>query len=135
MSDYVDLCHNCIDKPVPASNNIRTFSHSKSHSLMRSQHRIHIHEFNAVIPQARLISERSKKMFRDLEEQSKLKKERHSRRSAKGKPGAQMILYGDSESGHQEAKQPGLSSILCGCCNEAITLPCWVCLICCEFFF
>ncbi|KAF9482851.1 hypothetical protein BDN70DRAFT_874437 [Pholiota conissans] len=125
LSDGVDLCVNCFSK----SNTVRsgTMLHNISHPLLRSKHRVRNFERGVIIPEARLIAERSKKMFKDLEEAKKEQNERAGK-SIKGKGSRK------SRSGQAVAKAivdtPEISPILCACCEKPISLPCWVCVSC-----
>ncbi|KAF9471040.1 hypothetical protein BDN70DRAFT_998755 [Pholiota conissans] len=125
LSDGVDLCVNCFSK----SNTVRsgTMLHNISHPLLRSKHRVRNFERGVIIPEARLIAERSKKMFKDLEEM-KEEQNKHAGKSIKGKGSRK------SRSGQAVAKAientPEISLILCACCKKPISLPCWVCVAC-----
>ncbi|PPQ77943.1 hypothetical protein CVT25_015418 [Psilocybe cyanescens] len=133
--DHIDICYNCIDKPLPFNeNSIFSLLHKQSHSLLRSPRRIHKYEFNTIIPQARLISERIKTMFRLLEEERHKSKSRLAvRRGVKGK---KALKKSNSDNHASQPQVPdGPPPILCACCGENILLPCWVCIVCCEFLF
>uniref|UniRef100_A0A8H7XPD5 EF-hand domain-containing protein n=1 Tax=Psilocybe cubensis TaxID=181762 RepID=A0A8H7XPD5_PSICU len=121
----VDICYNCIDKPVP----FREVTHSKSHSLLRSPYRIHKYEYKNVIAEARFISARVKNMFRAQEEQRNELNKHHHRRGGRGKKGK---LGNDTD---RKTSSTDSDPIYCACCAETVSLPCWVCIVCSPYVF
>ncbi|PPQ86097.1 hypothetical protein CVT25_003204, partial [Psilocybe cyanescens] len=122
----IDICYNCIDKPVP----YREIFHSKSHSLLRSPYRIHKYEYRNVIAEARFVSERCKSMFREQEEWRNQASKGKGRKNGKGK--------GARNGRRLEVKQepsPELLPILCACCAKVVSLPCWACVVCSPYVF
>lgn len=125
LSHTIDLCDNCFDKPdiVRGAGNL---THLPSHSLLRSRHHIHNFEVKTLMAESRLISERSKNIFRAQETKKKETKEHRSRKAAKGKISRNQVPENGPTNMANEPVQ------ICACCNEPVMPPCWVCVSCCK---
>lgn len=83
------------------------FVHLGSHSLIRTTRRIkHFDEYE-MIRQARVLSEDIKRSSRAISDQEK-------------------------DTTHTD--QTVSASLKCACCDKEVTLPCYSCLTCCEFY-
>ncbi|KAF8970853.1 hypothetical protein BDZ97DRAFT_1789054 [Flammula alnicola] len=129
LSDHIDLCENCFDKRKTVRSGT-SFSHSLSHSVIRSRHRIHKYEVNTLISEARLISERSKGMFRALEAKNKEVQGHSYGKSRKGRhdKGAKNPPADDEPAGKPAAAD--VTPLYCACCHDPVSTPCWVCVTC-----
>ncbi len=110
FSNQLDLCEDCIDIPFPGG----VFEHHESHSLICSTRRIFDCEMASIILQARSSSGRVKSLFN-------LGSGQHSGLTPTSNAEFRVV--------RRNATAEALPS--CGCCGQAISLPCWVCVICC----
>ncbi|KDR77268.1 hypothetical protein GALMADRAFT_246576 [Galerina marginata CBS 339.88] len=118
----IDLCEDCFDKPDTVHGE-RGLTHIPSHSLLRSRHRIHTFEVKALVEESRLISERSKTIFRAHEAKKPEKKEHDSRKATRGK-GAKNKDASSTSTTKNEAVPT------CACCTVSVSTPCWACVSC-----
>lgn len=111
FSNQLDLCGDCVNVtfPLPGS----TFEHHVSHTLVRSTRRIFECEVASIIVQARSTSERIKSRFRSIE---------GIQNGGAASPGS------DARSRHATPTVP----LRCSCCGDLLSLPCWVCVMCCT---
>ncbi|KDR77265.1 hypothetical protein GALMADRAFT_225374 [Galerina marginata CBS 339.88] len=122
LSHQIDLCENCFNKPdtVHGAGNL---THIPSHSLLRSRHRVHTFEVKTLVGESRLISERSKSIFRVQEAKKLEMKEHDSRKATRGKGTKNK----DPSSAPSKNDEPAPT---CACCAVVVSTPCWVCVTC-----
>ncbi|KDR82341.1 hypothetical protein GALMADRAFT_237605 [Galerina marginata CBS 339.88] len=124
MTNQIDLCPECIDSLT--FSRAKTFVHHLSHSLIRSSRLIHYAELPVIIPQARLLSERIKTSAKASEDKKTSNKDRDGR----GLKGYDAKAAKDTDTENLFTSRPSFTALICACCGEDVTLPCWACLTC-----
>jgi len=123
LSNQIDLCTDtpkCIENA--SSNPRHDFVHSPSHTLLRSKFFLHKIYFSGfIVQQCRTTSENIKKRFRTLEENKKMAKKM-----------AKALKSGKSGHTMQMEEASNVEPLMCVCCEKEVSLPCWVCAICCA---
>ncbi|KAF9447906.1 hypothetical protein P691DRAFT_775794 [Macrolepiota fuliginosa MF-IS2] len=97
-SNQINLCPDCMDKPITNDN----FIHDKTHSMLKTDSVLPDYWIPFLIKEARALVGRIKGALRDAEASHK-------------------------------SLQPGVktgSQFTCACCNEPVSLPCYVCASC-----
>ncbi|KAJ7140785.1 hypothetical protein C8R44DRAFT_237363 [Mycena epipterygia] len=108
--DCIDLCIDCMDQTPERD----AFVHTKSHVLIKTLRRLHDCDAAWLIPEARVVAGRVKKVF-------KAANSLLSRVEGAAKPG-----------GHATQTKSSQPSEICCCCGEPVSCPCWVCITCVE---
>ncbi|KAJ6573432.1 hypothetical protein DFH09DRAFT_916098 [Mycena vulgaris] len=106
--DTIDLCSECIEQTPERD----TFVHTSSHILAKTFRRIHDGEMAWLVPEARVVAARVKKVFKAA---SSL---------------LSRIEGGAKVGGHAGKTKSSESEKICCCCGEPVTCPCWVCITC-----
>ncbi|KAJ7124548.1 hypothetical protein C8R44DRAFT_704054 [Mycena epipterygia] len=117
-SDGIDICIECIDQTPERDG----FVHLVSHVLVKVTRYIHDGELAAVLPQARVVADRVKAAFRA----SGSLLARLEGGPSMGERG------GNTHSGYVPTYIPKApqSEMVCCCCGEVVSCPCWVCITC-----
>ncbi|KAF8912168.1 hypothetical protein CPB84DRAFT_1957799 [Gymnopilus junonius] len=118
LSDQIDMCAECIDSSV--FNRPNRYIHHPSHSLLRFTRRFHYCQAATIIPEARSRSERVKASFKALEHSTTDSDRKELEKKTSRAPDADKLIK----------SKPSLTALVCACCGKALTLPCWVCVIC-----
>ncbi|KAJ6579585.1 hypothetical protein DFH09DRAFT_1246123 [Mycena vulgaris] len=103
-SDGINICIECIDQTPERD----AFVHLASHVLVKFTRYVHDGELATVLPQARVVANRVKAAFRA------------------SKSLLSRLEAGPSLGDHHAQNLP----MVCCCCGEVISCPCWACVTC-----